>query len=107
MVPFDFSNADPLVCTTVATISQCTADPAKPVPCGSGCIAAGTCCKTNPLQGQPCAAPTSCPTDGGSCGEGGSRQPPPADRAARWLHAWMAAVAGRERCVRGHSCWLS
>ena len=35
--------------------------------CGTNCTPAGTCCRSRPAAGLQCAAPLSCPSDGGEC----------------------------------------
>lgn len=51
------------------TFTTCPAG--LPVLCGTTCIAANTCCKTNPSVGQSCTSPLVCSADGQPCGAWG------------------------------------
>lgn len=46
--------------------------PDRPLMCGSTCIAATRCCKSNSVIGVRCVAPQVCPADGDVCGEQGA-----------------------------------
>lgn len=43
--------------------------PSGQVKCGSGCVSATQCCKSDPSVGLKCTAPQECGADGGQCGE--------------------------------------
>lgn len=53
--------------SNAATFTTCPAD--RPLACGGTCIAANSCCNSEPGVGTRCAAPLTCPADGKLCGE--------------------------------------
>lgn len=84
----------PSAVSNTATFVTCPAS--QPTLCGSTCIAAGTCCKTEPSVGTRCSAPLACPSDGAACGEwivGGLSSRP------SWRGMRLAAT-----CRAGGSC---
>ena len=46
----------------------------QPLVCGSTCIAASTCCQSEPSVGTSCVAPLVCPSNGSPCGKEGIGQ---------------------------------